>query len=173
MKKGTVVISGILALGLLGAGAIGMADARPVDHAAMGIEHRYDGHRHHYPLRSMMRKLDLSEAQRGRIREIFREQAPAAREKAQALRETGKELRDHALSEGFDPARAQALSERQAELMAELHLLRVTGLNEAYQVLDAEQKEKLAAWQEKRHERAGKDKRAEHGRHHGMGKLHH
>lgn len=153
MKKGTTAMSGLLALSLISAGAIGVADARPVEHDGMGIERHYDMHRHHQAFGSVLKRLDLSEAQRDRIREIFREQAPAVREKAQALREVHKELRGYALSEDFDPARAQALAERQAGLMAELHMLRINGLNQTYQILDTAQKEKLAAWQERRHER--------------------
>lgn len=151
MKKATVVTAGVLAVSLFGAGFIGTVAAHPQGRGDTEFGHH--GGPHYSPMRIMGKHLDLTDAQRERIAEIFKEQASLRGEKMQALGEIRKELWSQAFSENFDPSQVQVLSGRQADLMVELQAARITAFNQAYQVLDAEQKQKLAQWQEKRKER--------------------
>lgn len=151
MKKSTVFTTTVLAVSLLGAGFVGTVAANP--HGRDGMEFSSRGGAHHDPIFAMGRHLDLTDSQRERIKEIFREQAAQHGEKMQVLNEIRKELQKQALSDSFDPGQVQTLSRRQADLMAELQVGRTTALNQAYQVLDEPQRQKLAQWQEKRQER--------------------
>lgn len=155
MKKRTAILSGVLALSLLGMGAVGVSNANPGGYGPG--DGRYMKHQHHDGFNSgaVLKRLKLSDEQRSQIREIFKNQADAGKEKATALRELRKEQQASALSDGFDPYRAQELAGQAAALESELQVLRLTGLNEAYRVLDAEQKEKLASWQERRADKQG------------------
>ncbi len=155
MKKRTTILSGVLALSLLGMGAVSVSNANP-----SGYGHgdaRFMKHQHHDAFNSgaVLKRLQLSDEQRTQIREIFKNQAATGKEKITALRELHKEQQTNALSDHFDPHRAQELAGQAAALESELQVLRLTGLNEAYRVLSAEQKEKLASWQERRADKQG------------------
>jgi Spy/CpxP family protein refolding chaperone len=152
MKKRTTVLSGVLALGLLGMGIVGVSNANPGGHGHG--EGRYMKHAHHDAFGgAALKRLQLSDEQRTQIREIFKRQAETGKEKAQTLHELNKELQASALSNTFDPVRAQELASQAAGIESELRVLRLSGLNEAYQVLSIEQQEKLATWQERRSEK--------------------
>ncbi len=170
MKKATMVISSLLALAIAGAGIAGSAEARPPGghwHES-GYGQHHPGHGMSYERHGTMpyrlfERLDLSETQRAAIRDIREARAPELREKAQALREAGRELHGYALSDDFDANRARELASRRADLQAELQVLRMTGFNEAWQVLTDEQKAQVAEWRARhgdkshRHQKSGRD----------------
>jgi Spy/CpxP family protein refolding chaperone len=160
MKKGTIVTCSLLALALAGAGIAGSVEARPSggDRHGPGYGHHHVGHgmpgeRHGMLPRRLFEHLDLSDEQRATIHAIREAKAPELREKARALREAGRELHGYALRDDFDAGQARELALTRAELQAELQVLRMTGFNEAWQVLTDEQKAKLAEWRERHGDR--------------------
>lgn len=156
-RKGTVMISGLLAIALAGAGIAGLANARPFQGPSYGPHEHHGMIPHH-----LMERLDLTGEQREAIREIRKAHAPEAREKFRALREIDRELHAQAMSADFDVHRARELAESRAGLQAELTVLRVSGINQAWQVLTDEQKAKLAEWRGKREHHGEKYERPHH-----------
>lgn len=157
MKKGTAVISGLLAIALAGIGVAGIVNAKPFHGPS------YGAHEHHGMIpHRLMGRLDLTSEQREAIREIRRASTPEAREKFRALREIDRELHAQALSTDFDVHRARELATNRAGLQAELTVLRMSGLHQAWQILTDEQKAKFAEWREKRERHGDKQERPRH-----------
>jgi Spy/CpxP family protein refolding chaperone len=100
--------------------------------------------------RQWLRGLDLSEAQRDQVFKIFHDQAPAIREQANAARRAGQELRQAALSGGFDRARARQLADVQAKALSEMALLRADTMSRVVALLTPEQRQKLQQRSERR-----------------------
>jgi Spy/CpxP family protein refolding chaperone len=100
--------------------------------------------------RQLLRRLDLSEAQRDQVFKIFHDQAPAIREHAKAARQAGQELRQAALSGGFDRARARQLADVQAKALSEMALLRADTMSRVVALLTPEQRQKLQQQSERR-----------------------
>ena len=140
-----LVASG-LALGVAGTAAM----AQPVDPA--GYHHTRGGD--HSP-RRLMRRLDLTEAQRDQVSRIFQEQAPAIREQMKVARDASRELRQSAVSGNFDRARARQLADAQARALSEAALMRADGMSRVVAILTPEQRQKLEQLRE-RGERRGR-----------------
>ena len=140
-----LVASG-LALGVAGTVAV----AQPVDSAGYHKVHRGE----HGPQR-MMRRLDLSDAQRDQVSRIFQEQAPAIREQMKVARDASRELRQSAVSGNFDRARARQLADAQAKALSEVALMRADGMSRVVAILTPEQRQKLEQLRE-RGERRGR-----------------
>jgi len=143
-----VAIAGLLAFSLFGATMIGTAHARMGD----GCDYGGKGAEHHGMFSGRMAKrLGLSDAQREQIDAIMRARADGVRAKVKELRTVREELHGYATSTTFDPAKVKAAADRQAALMSDLTVSRVTAFNQAYKLLTDEQKHKLADWKD-RHE---------------------
>lgn len=91
-----------------------------------------------------LRKLDLTEAQRDRIFQIFHDQAPATREQTKRVHRAREALRQAALSPGFDPAQARSLADAEAKALSDLALMRAETLSRVAAALSPEQRDKLA-----------------------------
>jgi periplasmic protein CpxP/Spy len=104
--------------------------------------------------RQWLRRLDLSEAQRDQVFKILHDQAPAIREQAKAARRAGQELRQAALSGGFDRARARQLADVQAKALSEMALLRADTMSRVVALLTPEQRQKLQQHNERRGQRS-------------------
>ena len=91
-----------------------------------------------------LHSLNLSEAQRDRVFEIFHGQAPAMREKVKAARNAEESLRKLVLSTEYTEPKARALSDGAARAMADLSLARAKAERQIYEVLTAEQRSQLA-----------------------------
>lgn len=165
--KRSIVSASILALGLVGAGFIATAAANPPGHGGM----EYGDHGHYaapfHSQRAFGKHLDLSDTQRKQISEIFKAQASERGDKLEALGQIRKDLWGQAFSDSFDPANARILAERQADLLIEMQVGQITALNQAYQVLDADQKKELTDRQAKRQERWKEHKDGERSHRHG------
>lgn len=138
---------------LLAAGSLALAapavQAQPADpmHQVRG------GHQHERGEgMRFMRRLDLTDAQRDQVKNIFQEQAPAVRERMEAARKAQQELRSMALSPNFDSARARDLADTAAKAQADAAVLRAEGMSKVYALLTPEQRQKL----EERRERHGR-----------------
>lgn len=91
----------------------------------------------------MLRGLDLTEAQREQVRGIFKEQAPAMRERMQIARKAHQELRAASLAPSFDSARVRELADSAAKAMADAAVLRAEATSKVVALLTPEQRAKL------------------------------
>ncbi len=156
MKKGIVMISGLLAVALIGASLAGFANARPFDGHGHGGPYAWKGHglsqmEHGMIPPRLFDRLDLSDQQRDAIHEIRKAQSSEAREKFRELRAVSRELHGYAMRDDFTVEGARELAQTRASLIAELSVLRLSGMNSTWQLLTGEQKAKVEAWREKRH----------------------
>jgi Spy/CpxP family protein refolding chaperone len=92
----------------------------------------------------MLRGLHLTEAQRDQVFALRHEQAPKMREQGKVVRDAYRELRTLTMSDGYDDAKAKAISERGAQAIAQMAQLRAHTGNEIYKLLTPEQRQKLA-----------------------------
>ena len=111
----------------------------PIDHGA-GMMHRHGLHHAEPGLMPMLRHLDLSEAQQDKVFAIMHAQAPQMREHGKALHKARTELRDLALSDKFDDARARALADTAARAQSEMALLRARTVQQIFALLTPEQR---------------------------------
>ena len=86
------------------------ADAQPTPDA----KHQMRGHHGDGGPQRLLRRLDLTEAQRDQVFKIFHDQAPAMREQMKVARRASQELRQASLSPSYDRARARQLADTQA-----------------------------------------------------------
>lgn len=98
------------------------------------------------PLPHMLRRLDLSEAQRDKVFELLHAQAPRLRDQAKSLRQARTELQTLSRSEDFDAKRAQELSQSAASTLAAMALERARMENQVFKLLTPEQRQNLQAW---------------------------
>ena len=99
------------------------------------------------------RGLHLTEAQRDQIFKIHYEQMPAMREQMKQVEKARNDLRQIALADKFDEARARQAADAQAKAMATLAVMRAQAMNRVRQVLTPEQRQKMDQWRE--HHRRG------------------
>ena len=145
-----------LALGVAGTGALAQSPAGSggSHHVDSGGYHQVGGGGHG-PER-LMRRLDLTDAQRDQVFKIFHEQAPAIREQMNAARNAGRELRQSAMSGNFDRARARQLADAQAKAMSEVSLMRADSMSRVVAILTPEQRQKLEQLRERGGSRRGR-----------------
>jgi periplasmic protein CpxP/Spy len=106
-------------------------------HAQMHGQHGQGG-----PQR-LLRRLDLTEAQRDQVFKIFHDQAPAMREQMKVARRASQELRQASLSPNFDRARARQLADTQAKALSEVALMRADNMSRVVAILTPDQRSKL------------------------------
>ena len=114
--------------------------------------HGHGGY-HGQDMRGGLRGLDLTEAQREQVRGIFKEQAPAMRERMEIARKAHQELRAASLAPGFDSARARELADTAAKALADAAVLRAEAMSKVVALLTPEQRAKLDERRAKREER--------------------
>lgn len=91
-----------------------------------------------------LRGLKLSEEQQDKVFAILHEQAPKMREQAKTARQAHTELRDLALAEQYDEARARALADSGAKAMAEMALMRMRTERQIVALLTPEQRQAMS-----------------------------
>jgi len=101
-----------------------------------------------------LRGLDLTDAQREQVRGIFKEQAPAMRERMDIARKAHQELRAASLAPSFDGARARQLADTAAKALADAAVLRAEATSKVVALLSPEQRAKLEE-RRSRHEHRG------------------
>ena len=107
----------------------------------------------------MLRRLDLSDAQRDQVRELMRSQSETMRTRAEAHRKTHDELRQLPMSEDYSEAKLKALAEASGKAAAEMAELRARTARQLHQILTPEQRQQLAKQSEQRME--GREERME------------
>ncbi len=125
------------------------------DHDRRGGWDRDDGDQ----LPPMLRRLDLSDAQRDQVRELMRSQSETMRTRAEAHRKTHDELRQLPMSEDYSEAKVKALAEASGKAAAEMAELRARTARQLHQILTPEQRQQLAKQSEQRME--GREERME------------
>jgi periplasmic protein CpxP/Spy len=97
--------------------------------------------------------LDLSDAQRAQIKQIMEKEKPALEPLFKQEMQTHEQMMQLIQSGTFDEARAQAIATQGAQVHAQLEVQHARVASEAYQVLTADQKTKLAQFISKREQR--------------------
>ena len=97
--------------------------------------------------------LDLSDAQQAQMKQIIAKEKPALEPLFKQEMQTHEQMMQLIQSGSFDEAKAQAIATQGAQVHAQLEVQHARIAAQAYQVLTAEQKAKLAQFITKREER--------------------
>jgi len=97
--------------------------------------------------------LDLTDAQQAQIKQIIAKEKPALEPLFQQEMQTHEQMMALIQSGTFDETKAQAIATQGAQVHAQLEVQHARIANEAYQVLTADQKTKLAQFITKREQR--------------------
>lgn len=114
-----------------------------------GPQHRHHRGEHEFgrhgalPSLMMLRGLDLTEAQRGQIKEILQAQRPELGEKMRAVRDTRVALQKLTLSDSYTEKRASAMAATLAQQEGDLVRLMAEQGNKVYQLLTPEQRSQV------------------------------
>jgi Spy/CpxP family protein refolding chaperone len=102
----------------------------------------------------MLRGLDLTQAQRDQVFQIYHDQEPAVHEQMKQVRQARENLMQLARADQFDQAQARQAADAQARALSALAVLHAQTINRVRAILTPEQRARL-------------DERAQ--RHHGQG----
>jgi periplasmic protein CpxP/Spy len=97
--------------------------------------------------------LDLTDAQRAQIKQIMTKEKPAMEPLFKQEMQSHEQMMQLIQSGTFDEAKAQAIATQGAQVHAQLEVQHARVASEAYQVLTAEQKTKLAQFITKEEQR--------------------
>jgi protein CpxP len=97
--------------------------------------------------------LDLTDAQQAQIKQIVAKEKPALEPLFKQEMQTHEQMMQLIQSGSFDEAKAQAIATQGAQIHSQLEVQHARIANEAYQVLTADQKTKLAQYITKREQR--------------------
>ncbi len=97
--------------------------------------------------------LDLSDAQQAQIKQIFAKEKPTMEPLFKQEMQSHEQMMQLIQSGSFDEAKAQTIATQGAQVHAQLEVQHARVASEAYQVLTAEQKTKLAQLMAKREQR--------------------
>jgi len=97
--------------------------------------------------------LDLTDAQRAQIKQIMAKEKPALEPLFQQEMQTHEQMMALIQSGTFDETKAQTIATQGAQVHAQLEVQHARIANEAYQILTADQKTKLAQFISKREQR--------------------
>ena len=93
------------------------------------------------PMR-FLRGLNLSEAQRDQVFQIFHDQAPAFHEQMKQVRQAREQLMSLARSDSYDEGRARQAADSLAKAQSAMALLRVQTMRRVRDILTPEQRAK-------------------------------
>jgi protein CpxP len=109
---------------------------------ATGQGMRRWGHRRGMIMRHIARQLNLTDAQKAQIKQIWQAEKPAIQPLMQQLADNRKQLVLAATSGQFDEAKVQSLASQQSQVLAQLTVERVKIANKVYNLLTPEQRTK-------------------------------
>ena len=138
------ILAAVLGLTLVTALAFGQAAVRP-----SGYGHRASGFGN--MLGMMGDYLDLTDTQRTQMKAILTKEKPTLQPLIQQLAQGRQQMRQLEEAGTFDDAKVRAVASQQTQAMTELMVQKVRIKSEMMQVLTADQKTKLAAF-EARHQ---------------------
>jgi Spy/CpxP family protein refolding chaperone len=96
------------------------------------------------PIPPYLRRVQLTDAQKDKVLEIMHRVAPTLRSKEREARRAQQELRDLALSDAYDNAKARHLADTSARTKAGVILVLADADNQIYRLLTAEQRTQIA-----------------------------
>jgi len=91
----------------------------------------------------MLRGLNLTDAQRDQVFNIFHQQAPAFHEQMKQVRSARQALMQLAAADSFDDARARQAADAEAKALSGLALLRAQTVHRVREILTPEQRSRL------------------------------
>jgi Spy/CpxP family protein refolding chaperone len=145
MKWNSKILAAILALTLVGAVAV----AQQMRPAHMHRDGMFGG--------SMLGffgdYLDLTDAQRAQIKQIMAKERATRQPMWQQERQSHEAMMQLITSGNFDEAKAQTIAQQATQVQAQLMVEHARTASQAYQVLTADQKTKLAQFLAKRQQR--------------------
>ena len=97
--------------------------------------------------------LDLTDAQQAQIKQIVAKEKPALEPLFKQEMQSHEQMKQLIMSGSFDEAKAQTIATQGAQVHAQLEVQHARIASEAYQVLTADQKTKLAQFMAKRQQR--------------------
>lgn len=111
------------------------ANAQPAGGEGMG----------HHRGNAMMglRGLNLTEAQRDQVFKIHHDQEPAVHEQMKQVQRSREDLRQLAMADRFDEARARQIADTQAKALANLAVMRAQTMARIREILTPEQRQRL------------------------------
>jgi Spy/CpxP family protein refolding chaperone len=118
----------------LGLAPTAQAQGEPM-HGPMGM--------HHGGPMMMLRGLDLTEAQRDQVFQIFHEQAPAFHEQMKQVRQARENLMKLAAADRFDESQARQAADAQAKALSALALMHAQTMHRVRDILTPEQRARL------------------------------
>lgn len=92
---------------------------------------------------TMLRGLDLTQAQRDQVFQIFHEQEPAVHEQMKQVRQARADLMNLAAADNFDQARAQQAADAQAKALSALAVIHAQSMNRVRAILTPDQRSRL------------------------------
>ena len=149
MNRRKFAYAAILAGGIATA-TLGVATAAPFRGCGARFHGVSGAGYHHGPWnRGIMRRLELSRAQRDRIFKIFYAAEPVIREKRIALQHDRRELAAATMTAHYDTRLVHVLAGAIGKTKSELMVIRSQAFNRAYQILTPEQKTRLMRWRQR------------------------
>jgi len=97
-----------------------------------------------------MRALNLTEQQRDQIFKIHHDSVPAMREQMKQVQKARTDLRQVAMADKFDEAKARQAADAQAKAMSNMAVMRAQTMNRVRQVLTPEQRQKMDQMRDQR-----------------------
>jgi protein CpxP len=91
----------------------------------------------------MLRGLDLTQAQRDQVFQIFHDQEPAVHEQMKQVHQARADLMKLAAADSFDEARARQLADAQAKALSALAVMHAQSMNRVRAILTPEQRARL------------------------------
>lgn len=91
----------------------------------------------------MLRGLDLTQAQRDQVFQIYHDQEPAAHEQMKQVHQARADLMKIAAADNFDEARARQAADAQAKALSALAVLHAQTVNRVRAILTPEQRARL------------------------------
>lgn len=151
MKTKSFVVNTVIAVSLLAGSAPVLASGGDVcDKGAKQAAYNSLGHGEK-PMHRLMETLDLSPAQRERIRNIVAGQRSALLNKRQSLRDIHQKLYRVASHDDYDAAQVNQLIEQQSRLAAEMARQRTDMLQKIYQQITPQQQAKFQSMRHRHH----------------------
>jgi Spy/CpxP family protein refolding chaperone len=99
----------------------------------------------------MLRGLDLTEAQRDQVFQIFHEQAPAFHEQMKQVRQARQNLMKLAAAPSFDESQVRQAADVQAKALSALAVMHAQTVHRVRDILTPEQRARLDERAERRH----------------------
>jgi protein CpxP len=99
----------------------------------------------------ILRGLDLTQAQRDQVFQIFHDQEPAVHEQMKQVRQARADLTKLAAADNFDEARARQAADAQAKALSTLAVMHAQTMNHVRAILTPEQRAQLDQRAQRRH----------------------